>query len=456
MVLSRGAAAVNSPGASAPGMRTSRLSPEPRRGGRGRVFCHPFGVHVVAAFVPGLTPPAIDCRPFGTYANNARSSILFCALLRPIVRAERRGGQAGLVVQVAVGVVGPGVAHGRRASATSGLETTTVSPSILASAQTNFLSSPAMAKPLSCRRPWPPGRRRRGRTAATILPPSLAHRLVERARRRRRPCRRSWPGPTGPAACRRPACSSGGCRWPRRCRWSRPCRCSACASVLRNCLADQRPAAGLRRAAAAAAMKLGSCTKRRGSRPAPRSLRQLAIMVAQLQAVELARAGVRLRPGTRSRRGWRRGPAGRSCRCRARPGGAATVRDLRRLRACAAAGLPAGLGLGRRLLPLGQLLLVLLLGLLGVVARRSPSRTPRASASARARASWAFDAGPGLDRRAAPRRVDQADRHVQLLVQLAAEEVGRGREAADRLRAADLPLARRSRPAAPRPSCGRR
>ena len=67
----------------------------------------------------------------------------------PVVGAEGRGGQAGLVVQVADRVVGPGVADGHRLWAPRGLQTTTVSASILASAQTNFLSAPAMAKPFS-------------------------------------------------------------------------------------------------------------------------------------------------------------------------------------------------------------------------------------------------------------------------------------------------------------------
>ena len=50
-------------------------------------------------------------------------------------------------------------------------------------------------------------------------------------------------------------------------------------------------------------------------------------------------------------------------------------------------------------------------------------------------------AHPGLDRRAAPRGIDQPDRHVELLVQLTAEEVACGREVAHGLRAAKSPVA---------------
>ena len=50
-------------------------------------------------------------------------------------------------------------------------------------------------------------------------------------------------------------------------------------------------------------------------------------------------------------------------------------------------------------------------------------------------------ADPGLAGRAAPGVVDQADRHVERLVELAAEEVADGRELPDGLGRADLPLA---------------
>ena len=70
---------------------------------------------------------------------------------RPIVGSEGRGGKIGLVVEIALGVIGPGVAHGH-GRRDLGDETTTLSPSMRASAQTNFLSLPAMAKPFS----WSP------------------------------------------------------------------------------------------------------------------------------------------------------------------------------------------------------------------------------------------------------------------------------------------------------------
>ena len=51
------------------------------------------------------------------------------------------------------------------------------------------------------------------------------------------------------------------------------------------------------------------------------------------------------------------------------------------------------------------------------------------------------EAGPGLDRRTAPGRVDQPHGDAELGMQTATEEVGRARKPPDRLRAADLPLA---------------
>jgi len=58
----------------------------------------------------------------------------------------RRG--ALLVAEVALGVVGPGVADGAGLG-NGAAATTTLSFSILASAHTNFPLSPATAKPLS-------------------------------------------------------------------------------------------------------------------------------------------------------------------------------------------------------------------------------------------------------------------------------------------------------------------
>ena len=48
---------------------------------------------------------------------------------------------------------------------------------------------------------------------------------------------------------------------------------------------------------------------------------------------------------------------------------------------------------------------------------------------------------PGLDRRAADGRIDQADRHADLPADLAAKEIQRGGEAADVVRCAELPRA---------------
>ena len=63
----------------------------------------------------------------------------------PIVGAERRCGQPGTIVEVAAGwVFCPGVADGDGV-ADLPLDTSTLSPSIFASAQTNFLSLPAIA-----------------------------------------------------------------------------------------------------------------------------------------------------------------------------------------------------------------------------------------------------------------------------------------------------------------------
>ena len=50
-------------------------------------------------------------------------------------------------------------------------------------------------------------------------------------------------------------------------------------------------------------------------------------------------------------------------------------------------------------------------------------------------------ANPRLARRAAPRVVDQADRHIELIVQLAAKEIADGRKALRRFRRANFPLA---------------
>ncbi len=50
---------------------------------------------------------------------------------------------------------------------------------------------------------------------------------------------------------------------------------------------------------------------------------------------------------------------------------------------------------------------------------------------------------PGFDQRPAPRRVDQAHRHLEVLVEVTPEEVGHRRETADRLGAAHGPFAGR-------------
>ena len=88
--------------------------------------------------------------------------------------------------------------------------------------------------------------------------------------------------------------------------------------------------------------KLASWTKRKGKSPWPKALRQSVIRVEKRRLIvrRAGEGGVRSRPDTRWRRGWRTGRAGRSCRSTGR-------------RACADGRGPGGRVGSRALLAVG-------------------------------------------------------------------------------------------------------